>query len=71
MIEKKGHDCSVDIWSIGVLIFELLTGNPPFEGGRDHKKLYENIIHIKINYPKDFPLLAKDLISHILKYDPI
>ena len=30
IILNKGHDCSADYWSLGVLIYELMTGNPPF-----------------------------------------
>lgn len=32
MIKQCGHDKSLDIWNLGVLMFELLTGSPPFEG---------------------------------------
>jgi len=32
MFLKKGHDNKIDIWSIGVLIYELSAGQPPFEG---------------------------------------
>ena len=42
VILNKGHDISADYWSLGVLMFELLTGTPPFTG-TDPMKTY-NII---------------------------
>ena len=30
VILKKGHDAAADFWSYGVLVFEMLTGGPPF-----------------------------------------
>ena len=32
IITRKGHDKAVDYWALGVLIFEMLTGDPPFAG---------------------------------------
>ncbi len=69
MIKQVGHDESLDLWGIGVLTFELLTGRAPFEGNAQ-SELYDNILKVRINYPKDFPKLAKDLISRLLKADP-
>lgn len=69
MVKKQGHDTSVDIWSLGVLLFELLSGYAPFSGS-NQDELFSNIKKLKINWPNDFPPLAKNLISKILKLNP-
>jgi aurora kinase len=69
MIKEIGHDESLDIWCIGVLMFELLTGEIPFAGSTMNV-LSDNIIKTKISWPKDMNLDAKDLIKKILKSDP-
>jgi len=69
IIKEQGHDERVDIWCIGVLLFELITGSVPFQG-RDIETLKSNILHLKIAWPKEMNPDAKDLISKILKLDP-
>ena len=69
MIKEIGHDEHLDIWCIGVLLFELLTGNVPFKG-KDIDSLNNNILSLKISWPKDINLVAKNLILKILKPDP-
>ena len=73
MIQNIGHDEHVDIWCLGVLLFELLTGLPPFIG-QNKVLLMKNIINVNIAWPTP-PRLpidpdAKDLISKILKKKP-
>ena len=69
IIKEEGHDENVDIWCIGVLLFEMLTSNVPFPGN-DFETLKNNILKLKIAWPKDINPEAKDLISQILKTDP-
>ena len=70
MLTKKGHDTRVDIWSIGILMFELLSGYSPFVA-KTNQELYQNIKRLKIQWPKDMQPLAKNLISKILKLNPV
>jgi serine/threonine protein kinase len=71
------HDNRVDIWSVGVLIFELLTGFAPFSPNRPNasnndieKETKYNIINSRFNFTKDFPGLARDLVKKILVVSP-
>ena len=69
MVKKSGHNEMVDIWALGVLLFEFLAGYAPFSGSSP-QELYNNIKILKINWPVDFPPLAKNLVSKILKLNP-
>jgi aurora kinase len=66
---EKEHNEAVDIWCIGVLLFEIVTADVPFQGD-DIDTLKENILKLKITWPKDINTDAKNLIMKILKLDP-
>ena len=69
MINNTGHDERVDIWCIGILLFELLTGNQPWSGS-DIQTIKKNISRLNINWPQNIDRTAADLITRILKYNP-
>ena len=69
IINNQGHDEHVDIWCIGVLLFELMAGYSPWQGD-DVQTVRYNISRLKIRWPRDMDRDAMDLISKILKYNP-
>ena len=68
IIQSKGHDRSVDWWALGVLIYEMLAGYPPFYDDNPFG-IYQKILSGKIEYPKHFSTDARDLIKRLLTLD--
>ena len=68
---KTGHSYEVDIWSLGVIIYTLIIGKPPFET-RDVKTTYKRIKMNAYTFPENAIIseAAKNLISQILVLDP-
>lgn len=70
IINGKGHDTAVDWWSLGVLIFEMLAGYPPFTD-KDMGTLFRKIQEPeKLIIPVDFSQEASDLVRRLLVADP-
>jgi len=68
MLEERGHNEKADIWCIGVLIFELVTGEVPFKG-KGLQQVGERILNLDIEWPTHIDSDAKDLISKILRHN--
>ena len=73
MLKKYPYNEKVDIWALGVLIFELVFGYAPFASNFNEDR-YNNIKAGKINWPNDLNNNEyndiKDLIEKILKINP-
>lgn len=69
MIEDSPHDEKVDLWSLGVLCYELLVGKPPFETPT-HDATYKKILRCEYRFPSNLLPEACDLISHLLRKNP-
>lgn len=65
---NKGHGKGVDWWTLGILIFEMLAGQPPFVDD-DPMNIYHQILAGKVNFPRYFDRNAKNLIKKLLSAD--
>jgi len=68
MIESKDYDQSVDIWSLGCIIYEFLVGKPPFEAP-SMEETYTKICTEPLTFPAQISPEAKDMISRLLAKD--
>ncbi|XP_059221357.1 cGMP-dependent protein kinase, isozyme 2 forms cD4/T1/T3A/T3B isoform X1 [Stomoxys calcitrans] len=71
VILNRGHDISADYWSLGVLMFELLTGTPPFTGS-DPMRTYNIILKgiDAIEFPRNITSNARNLIKKLCRDNP-
>mmetsp|Transcript_22272 Transcript_22272/g.63288 ORF Transcript_22272/g.63288 Transcript_22272/m.63288 type:complete len:330 (+) Transcript_22272:102-1091(+) len=65
---NKGHGKPVDWWTLGILIFEMVVGFPPFVD-EDPMGIYQKILSGKISFPKHFDKNGKGLVKKLLTAD--
>lgn len=76
VLKKQGYDAACDIWSLGVSLFIMLSGKPPFKlmDGDTPEILLSRISQTKINFEEGnwnhISLEAKDLVKRMLNLDP-
>lgn len=66
ILTRSGHGKAVDWWSLGALMYDMLTGNPPFSA-ENRKKTIETILKGKLNLPAYLTPDARDLIRRLMK----
>lgn len=66
MLACVGHDKRLDIYCLGALLFEMLTGLPPFYSRDDTQGMYERIMNEEVQLPNDLHLADQPLISSLL-----
>jgi len=68
IIQSKGHGKAVDWWAVGILMFEMLAGYPPFYDENPFG-IYQKVLGGRIEFPRHFDAKAKDLIKRLLTHD--
>ena len=67
--ERMRYGKVVDFWSLGVMLFDMVVGSPPFTGG-NRKKIMENVLKKKPVFPKYITQDTRDLCTKLLKKNP-
>ncbi|XP_022087732.1 cAMP-dependent protein kinase catalytic subunit alpha-like isoform X3 [Acanthaster planci] len=68
IILSKGYNKAVDWWAMGVLIYEMAAGYPPFFADQPIQ-IYEKIVSGKVRFPSHFSADLKELLRNLLQVD--
>ena len=64
IIHYQPYNKSVDWWAFGVLLYEMLVGQPPFDG-EDEEELFAAITDHQVSYPKALTREAKEICKQV------
>lgn len=67
--QTVGHGIPVDWWALGVLIYEMMAGMPPFFSETPYG-IYQKILKGRLRFPRSFDVKASDLVTRLLTMDP-
>ncbi|ODV88208.1 hypothetical protein CANARDRAFT_193992 [[Candida] arabinofermentans NRRL YB-2248] len=69
VIKGETYDSQCDWWSLGTVLYDLLTGSPPFTGN-NNKKIMDKVLTQKVKFPFYLSQDARDLLSKLLNKNP-
>lgn len=69
LLTDKNACKASDLWAFGCIIYQLLTGRPPFKAGNEYQT-FQKIVNLEYDFPSGFPPAARDLVERLLVLDP-
>jgi serine/threonine protein kinase len=60
----------VDVWSVGVLCYELCTGHAPFESSKSRQETYRKILNVDLKFPRHLSEGIQSFIRKLLVRKP-
>lgn len=69
ILNRAGHGTAVDWWNLGMVVYEMLTGRPPWYT-QDRQELFTRLREAELEFPEGLSPEAMDLIQGLLTRDP-
>ncbi|KAK6943600.1 Protein kinase domain [Dillenia turbinata] len=73
IMQLQKYDAKADLWSVGAILFQLVTGKTPFTGGNQIQLLQNIVKSTELQFPPDSNLspVCKDLCQKLLRRNPV
>lgn len=69
LLTDKNACKASDLWAFGCIIYQLLSGRPPFKAANEYQT-FQKIVGLDYEFPSGFPRPARDLVERLLVLDP-
>ena len=66
---NKAVGCEADLWAFGCIVFQMITGRPPFKAASEYLT-FQKVAAAEYTLPEDVPEDARDLINQLLNLEP-
>jgi 3-phosphoinositide dependent protein kinase-1 len=69
VLNNAGISYTADLWALGCIVYQMLTGRPPFKGASEYLT-FQLITSRTLSFPEGFPEVARDLVEGLLQLEP-